>query len=130
MLLVIFDQELLHTVWVSVRSADAVDINEKRTVKSVALLETSQPDNRVVTEQADVAPKCTFAVIQDQGFMDFLVKSAFAAHFSPLDSKRSKQSAEVATFLSTVHLYRSELTVIHREYPKLIAAFRPLTAVL
>ena len=103
MLLVIFDKELLHTVWVSVRSADAVDINEKRTVKSVALLETSQPDNRVVTEQADVAPKCTFAVIQDQGFMDFLVKSAFAAHFSPLDSKRSKQSAEVATFLSTVH---------------------------
>ncbi|KAK8819771.1 hypothetical protein WA556_002758, partial [Blastocystis sp. ATCC 50177/Nand II] len=95
-------------------------INEKRTVKSVALLETSQPDNRVVTEQADVAPKCTFAVIQDQGFMDFLVKN----------SKRSKQSAEVATFLSTVHLYRSELTVIHREYPKLIAAFRPLTAVL
>lgn len=66
MLLVIFDKELLHTVWVSVRSADAVDINEKRTVKSVALLETSQPDNRVVTEQADVAPKCTFAVIQDK----------------------------------------------------------------
>ena len=112
------------------RISDAVDINEKRTVKSVAVLESSREDNRVVTEQSDAAPKCTFAVIQDQRFIDFLVKSGYVVHFSRLDSKRAKQSAEVATFLSTVHLYRSELMVIHREYPKLLAAFRPLTAVL
>ena len=109
---------------------NTLDINEKRTVKSVALLESSHPENHVITEATDVVPKCTFAVIQDQGFIDYLVKSDSIDFFSQLDSNLSKQPSEVTTFLSTVHLYRSELTVINREYSKLLSTFRPLSAVL
>lgn len=113
---------------------DPVDIHEKTTIKSVAFIEASQEDSPVVTThtalQSTVPPLCTSDVIRDQGFIDFLMKRLSSFASSCTESKYSKQSKEVASFLSTIRLYLSELTTVNQEYSAILTSVRPLKSVL
>ena len=99
-------------------------IHDKTTIKSVAVIEASQEDSPVVATHTDlqsaVSPLCTSDVIRDQGFIDYLMKQ----------SKYSKQSKEVASFLSTIRLYLSELSTVNQEYSTILTSVRPIKSVL
>lgn len=114
--------------------ADPVDIHDKTTIKSVAVIEASQEDSPVVATHTDlqsaVSPLCTSDVIRDQGFIDYLMKRPCSSASSWLESKYSKQSKEVASFLSTIRLYLSELSTVNQEYSTILTSVRPLKSVL